>query len=178
MRQSGSLSLWERVRVRVVIGRTVFHTLTPALSQRERVYSFQLAPPGDDFMRFRVLLSRALRLRCPLCGQGRLFRKWLIMHAACPHCGATFEREPGFFLGSIYINYGLTALIVAIAYPLLLFNGVVGKRTLLIGALAFTVVFPIFIFPWARSLWLGFDQWRDPRPGEITSAGERGASAP
>jgi hypothetical protein len=89
------------------------------------------------------------------------------MHKHCPHCGAIFEREPGFFLGSIYINYGLTALIVAISYPLLLFNGMVKETPLLIGAVAFTVVFPILLFPWARSLWLGFDQWHDPRAGEV-----------
>jgi uncharacterized protein (DUF983 family) len=118
-------------------------------------------------MRFIRLFSRALRLRCPLCGQGKLFRGWLQMHARCPHCDIPFEREPGFFLGSIYINYGLTALIVAIAYPVLLFQQIVAETPLLAGALAFTIAFPILIFPWARSLWLGFDQWRDPRAGEV-----------
>jgi uncharacterized protein (DUF983 family) len=117
-------------------------------------------------MRFFILLGRALRLRCSLCGRGKLFRAWLLMNRQCPHCGVTFEREPGFFLGSIYINYGLTALVVAIAYPLLLFNGIVKETPLLIGAVAFTVLFPIFVFPWARSIWLGFDQWHDPREGE------------
>jgi hypothetical protein len=85
------------------------------------------------------------------------------MYPRCEECGATFEREPGFFLGSIYINYGLTALIVAIAYPLLLFRGGYNEQRLLIGAVAFTVAFPILLFPWARSIWLGFDQWNDPR---------------
>jgi uncharacterized protein (DUF983 family) len=117
-------------------------------------------------MRFFVLLGRALRLRCPLCGQGKLFRGWLAMNENCPHCGVKFEREPGFFLGSIYINYGLTALIVAIAYPLLLFGGIVRETPLLIAAVAFTVLFPLLLFPWARSLWLGFDQWHDARDGE------------
>src|SRR5262245_11384205 len=117
-------------------------------------------------MRFLTLLGRALRLRCPLCGQGKLFRRWLRMHEKCPHCGVKFEREPGFFLGSIYINYGLTALIVAIAYPLLLFVGNVPEKPLLIGAVAFTVGFPILLFPWARSLWLAFDQWYDRRQSE------------
>jgi hypothetical protein len=88
------------------------------------------------------------------------------MHERCPHCDVKFEREPGFFLGSIYINYGLTALIVAVAYPLLLFAWNVPERQLLLGAVAFTVIFPILIFPVARSLWLGFDQWHDPREGE------------
>jgi len=116
--------------------------------------------------RFLLLLGRALRCRCPLCGRGQLFRNWFAMYPRCEHCGATFEREPGFFLGSIYINYGLTALIVTIAYPLLLFRGGVNEQRLLIGAVAFTVIFPILLFPWARRIWLGFDQWNDPRTGE------------
>ena len=118
-------------------------------------------------MRFRVLFSRAMRLRCPLCGQGRLFRSGLVMHDACPYCGVKFEREPGFFLGSIYINYGLTALIAIVAAFVLRFRFNIPQNPLLIGAMAFTLLFPLLIFPWARSLWLGFDQWRDPRPGEI-----------
>lgn len=117
--------------------------------------------------RFWMLLGRSLRLRCPLCGQGKLFRWWLAMNANCPHCGVKFEREPGFFLGSIYINYGLTTLIVAIAYPVLLFGYGLPETPLLAGSLAFVILFPILIFPWARSLWLGFDQWRDPQEGEI-----------
>jgi uncharacterized protein (DUF983 family) len=119
------------------------------------------------FRRFWILLGRSLRLRCPLCGRGRLFHHWLVMHRACPSCGTKFEREPGFFLGSIYINYGLTALIVSVAYPILLFNQVVAERPLLVGSLAFVAVFPVLIFPWARSLWLGFDQWHDPQDGEL-----------
>jgi uncharacterized protein (DUF983 family) len=121
-------------------------------------------------MRFWILLSRALRLRCPLCGEGKLFRNWLVMHRQCPYCGVTFEREPGFFLGSIYINYGLTALIVAVAYPLLLFVWQMPEQPLLIGAVAFTVIFPVLLFPWARSLWIGFDQWHDRREGEVGTA--------
>ena len=80
-----------------------------------------------------------MRLRCPLCGEGKLFRGWLRMNAECPHCGLKFEREPGFFLGSIYINYGLTALIAAITYPVLLFQWQVPETPLLLGAVAFTV---------------------------------------
>jgi uncharacterized protein (DUF983 family) len=116
--------------------------------------------------RFLILLGRALALRCPLCGQGRLFRG-LAMNERCPHCSVIFQREPGFFLGSIYINYGLTALIVAVAYPVLRFYYQWPKMQLLAGSLAFVVVFPILIFPWTRSLWMGFDQWHDPRDGEV-----------
>jgi hypothetical protein len=94
------------------------------------------------------------------------------MHKNCPHCGVSFEREPGFFLGSIYINYGLTVLIISIAYPVMLFQYQVPERYLLTGALAFAVLFPLLLFPWARSLWLGFDQWHDPQPGELDVHGQ------
>jgi uncharacterized protein (DUF983 family) len=65
-----------------------------------------------------VLISRALRLRCPLCGTGQLFRTWFKMKPACAHCRLKFEREPGYYLGSIYINYGLTAVLMTLGYML------------------------------------------------------------
>ncbi|MCO6456134.1 MAG: DUF983 domain-containing protein [Pirellulaceae bacterium] len=117
-------------------------------------------------MRFRTLLWRSCRLRCPLCGQGRLFENWFRMRPQCPHCDGDLQREGGFYLGSIYFNYGLTALIVAIAYPVLLFNRVLPSHVLLPLALVFVVLFPIWFFRYARSLWLGFDQYWDPRQGE------------
>lgn len=118
-------------------------------------------------LRFRMLLFRALRLRCALCGQGKLFAGWFKMNSACPHCNATFEREPGFFLGSIYFNYGLTSLICAITYPVLLFNRLVSNNVLIGVTMTFAVLFPIWFFRYARALWLGFDQYMDPRAGEM-----------
>jgi hypothetical protein len=85
------------------------------------------------------------------------------MQERCPACGHSFEREPGFFLGSIYFNYGLTALIIAVVYPVLLFGYAVDESKLLIGSLLFSVAFPMWFFRYARSLWLGFDQFADPR---------------
>lgn len=91
-------------------------------------------------------------------------RSWIRMNERCPECGIRFEREPGFFLGSIYFNYGLTTLIVAVTFPLLLFNGIADAQTLLFASLGFVLVFPLLFFPFARSLWVGHDQYWDPRP--------------
>jgi hypothetical protein len=44
------------------------------------------------------------------------------MFPHCVYCGLRYERETGYFLGSIYFNYGLTAMLVAIGYPLLVFG--------------------------------------------------------
>ncbi len=118
--------------------------------------------------RFWLLVFRSLRLRCPVCGTGKLFRGWFKMHDVCPSCGVAFEREAGFYLGSIYVNYGLTALVVAIGYPVLLFNQVLSEGLLLAIALAFSILFPIWFFRYARALWLGFDEFCDPR--EVVTA--------
>lgn len=86
------------------------------------------------------------------------------MRAACDDCGRVFEREPGFFLGSIYFNYGVTALLVSVAYPILLFRGILTSKGALAVTMAWAVIFPILFFRHARSLWLGFDELYDPLP--------------
>ena len=85
------------------------------------------------------------------------------MHEHCEHCGMRYQRSPGFFLGSIYFNYGLTALILVATYPALLFTKTVDSQVLLWSAFAFVLLFPLWFFRYARSLWLGFDQFCDPR---------------
>ena len=65
-------------------------------------------------MRLLTIIKRSCRLRCPGCGGDKLFHGWFRMHAACQQCGRKYERAPGFFLGSIYFNYGVTALLVVV----------------------------------------------------------------
>lgn len=116
--------------------------------------------------RFRKLVKRALLWKCPACGRGDLFRGLLLMQPRCASCGLPFQPEPGFYLGSIYINYGLTALITTTIYVgLLLTQGPPGRATQ-VSLLAFAVIFPVLMHRHARSLWLGFDQWLDPRGQE------------
>jgi uncharacterized protein (DUF983 family) len=114
-------------------------------------------------MRLWQILGRSLRLRCPACGRGKLFAGWFSMHAKCEPCGLPFEREPGFFLGSIYVNYGLTAALVTAGYFALFFSDTLSDRQRLWLLVAFSVMFPLWFFRYARSLWLGFDQLFDPR---------------
>jgi len=92
------------------------------------------------------------------------------MHQHCEHCGLKFERAPGYFLGSIYFNYGLTALIIAVGYPLLHFAAGMPPRPLLFVGLTFSVLFPLCFFRHARSLWIGFDQFFDPSHPEVSTA--------
>src|SRR5437867_509129 len=50
------------------------------------------------------ILRRGLKLKCPDCGLGPLYRKAFRMHTHCEYCGLIYEREQGYFVGAIYIN--------------------------------------------------------------------------
>jgi uncharacterized protein (DUF983 family) len=113
-----------------------------------------------------ALLWRALRLRCPKCGRAEIFRGWFAMNDRCPACGRLFNRSPGYFLGSIYFNYGLTAVLVVIAYFSLYFSQLMSGTPLLTTLTVFIVLFPLWFFRYARSLWLALDEALDPWPNE------------
>ncbi len=56
-----------------------------------------------------------LREKCPNCDKGDVFKNTPIfqlpvMHERCPDCNYYFDREPGYFLGAMYISYGLAVL--------------------------------------------------------------------
>lgn len=84
------------------------------------------------------------------------------MHERCAACDLKYEREPGFFLGTIYFNYGLTSLVSAIAYPIAIFALKLPRTPTIVVIVAFVILFPMWFYRYARSLWLGFDQLVDP----------------
>jgi rubredoxin len=57
----------------------------------------------------RILL-RGVKLRCPDCGLGPLYRSPFRMHAQCEYCDLIYEREQGYFIGAIYLNVIATDL--------------------------------------------------------------------
>jgi hypothetical protein len=79
------------------------------------------------------------------------------MHDACAGCGASFRRESGFYLGSIYINYGVTVIVTGALYALLVLVGGTSHETALTVCLAVAVALPILFFRHARSLLLALD---------------------
>lgn len=131
-------------------------------------------------MSFRGHIMAAARMRCPRCGKGRLFLGPFKMHQKCGTCQLDLLREPGFWLGSIYFNYGVTALILVAGYCWGLFGLRMNNDLLLILGGVFAVLFPLLFFRHARSLWLALDQWADPvlAPACDTNWDDRNGSSP
>src|SRR5262249_10240143 len=103
------------------------------------------------------VLRRAIALRCPRCGRTPLFASWTRMHASCSACGMRFEREKGYFIGAIYVNYAFTiavslggVLVIDALFPIPL------AAQLAIGVTS-ALVIPLLGFRHARSLWLALD---------------------
>ena len=79
------------------------------------------------------------------------------MQPACASCGLDLKREPGFYLGSIYVNYGVTALATIVLYGALVLLGGWSAERALVACLAAAVLLPLWLFRYARALLLAID---------------------
>jgi len=88
------------------------------------------------------------------------------MNEQCLNCGRKFNRAPGYLLGSIYFNYGVTALLVVVFYCSMFFAEAMTGKQLIIVLTLFIFLFPLWFFRYARALWLAFDEKFDPWPND------------
>ena len=108
-----------------------------------------------------------LRQLCPRCRAARIFRKSIFtgfprMYELCPNCGLKFEREQGYFLGAMYISYGLALVtIVAIALLLWAFTSWSMQKITLWAILLFLPLAPALTL-FSRVLWIYLDRTIDP----------------
>ncbi len=79
------------------------------------------------------------------------------MYPECLSCDLRFEREQGYFVGAIYINYAATVSIMIAGYFLLEYavKPPLGAQLLIWSA--FGIAFPVVFFRYSRSLWLSLD---------------------
>jgi hypothetical protein len=107
-------------------------------------------------MNFRTVLGRSLRLRCPSCGGDRVFTGLLGVKERCGACGFNCRPEGGYYLGAIYINYGVTALAaLAIGLPFAMSDIATG----IVAGSVVALVVGIGFFQFSRALWLGVMFW-------------------
>ena len=111
-------------------------------------------------------LTGILQQLCPRCRQGKVFRRSVFlfpgMYERCAACNLKFEREPGYFLGAMYIGYALAlATIVAFSFLLWWFFRWAFQTVVVAGVLLFLPFAPALTIM-ARVLWIYLDQAIDP----------------
>ena len=84
------------------------------------------------------------------------------MRERCPVCRLKFEREQGYFLGAMYISYGLALLIMALfATGLWAVTGWRLEKLAVASLVPFVPLTPT-ISRLSRILWIYLDQSLDP----------------
>ncbi|MEO6499031.1 MAG: DUF983 domain-containing protein [Mucilaginibacter sp.] len=54
-----------------------------------------------------------VQAKCPRCRRGDMFANGMYnltgqnMYKTCPHCGMTYEREPGYFYVAMFVSYAM-----------------------------------------------------------------------
>ncbi len=117
-------------------------------------------PPPAGFGRAFRLCGRALRLRCPHCGRGKLFDRWVRMRRRCHRCGLILERgEADYFIGAYLVNLIIAELIVVAAMLVVLVATwpAVPWQTMLWAIVFLTIPAVVCTYPFSRSLWLAID---------------------
>ena len=113
-------------------------------------------------MFFRKLWA-LVRQRCPRCLRGPVYRALLEMHDRCPSCGLLYEREPGYFMGAMYVSYGMaTILIGLIMYLLHLALPAWDLGIIVLMATGLFLPIAPMVSRYARLIWMYFDHWAWP----------------
>lgn len=99
------------------------------------------------------IIARGLRNCCPNCGDRTLFTpgRPFQLNRTCPTCGLKLEREEGFFLGAMALNYGLTCFAFLLPTVLLWYLGVLGDKVAIGVALVGSFLVPLALYRSSRS---------------------------
>jgi uncharacterized protein (DUF983 family) len=113
------------------------------------------------------IFAGILHQLCPRCRMGSIFRSSIFrgfppMRESCPVCRLKFEREQGYFLGAMYISYGLALFIIAVfATGLWALTGWRLEKLVVASLVPFVPLTPT-ISRLSRILWIYLDQSLDP----------------
>ncbi|HEV2831659.1 MAG TPA: DUF983 domain-containing protein [Hanamia sp.] len=105
-----------------------------------------------------------LTLRCPRCRRGDMFRNKnpykklslhniLNMYDHCPVCRQKYELEPGFWIGTSYVSYGVMVAISAISFMIWwLIVGISVDDNRVFYWIIFNGLLLLFLQPWVMRL--------------------------
>jgi uncharacterized protein (DUF983 family) len=99
------------------------------------------------------IISRGVANRCPNCGGKTLFRPdaTFQLNETCPQCGLKFEKDEGFFLGAMALNYGVTLVAFLVPIGLCWYGGILGNTASTVLAIAAAVIVPVVLYRSSRS---------------------------
>jgi hypothetical protein len=77
----------------------------------------------------------------------------------CPGCGLRFEREEGYWVGAVIVNFAVTELAFAVVFAagLTIYWPDVPWGWLTFVAVAVNAVVPLIFYPFSKTIWVALD---------------------
>lgn len=99
------------------------------------------------------IIARGLANHCPNCGGRTLFKPGTLFELAeaCPACGLRYEKDEGFYLGAMSLNYGLTLVLALTPLAGLWYAEILSGRTAVVLAVVLSVATPLALYRSSRS---------------------------
>lgn len=120
----------------------------------------------DSTIKKQSFISNVYNEKCPKCKSGQVFVQnqstfsLPVMFDKCANCNYRFEREPGYFIGAMYLSYGLSVFQGGIIFLLCYFflpNLAIQWTVSLI--LLTLILFAKKNYKWSRILYLYIFPW-------------------
>jgi uncharacterized protein (DUF983 family) len=106
-------------------------------------------------------------MRCPRCRRGPIYESAFVLHKSCPVCSLVYEREPGYFVGALYVGYTFGILILGtITLAGSWIFPEVDLGWIVLGAVVVFVPFVPATTRYARVLWMYVDRTIWPQSGD------------
>ncbi len=108
-----------------------------------------------------TMLRWGATLRCPRCGQGKLFERYFTLIDDCPRCGLHFEREPGYFAGALAVNIALVGAVFFVAFMAAIIAigpAEISVLPMLMIILPIMALGPVVFYPFSKTLWMAVDR--------------------
>jgi len=84
------------------------------------------------------------------------------MNGTCPKCGLRFEREPGYFVGAMYVSFAFSLpVMLALVFAYWRIGHLRYEWALLCAAVTFLPFIPLVVRK-SRVIWIHLDRTLDP----------------
>jgi uncharacterized protein (DUF983 family) len=121
-------------------------------------YDIKAIVRHDGYYNRDMQLWSLLRLRCPICGVGKLFHGYFDSPERCPNCGYYFIRETGYFLPHVVIGYGVTVLLALGSWPVMKYVLGIESPTITLGVMiGVALFFGTWFVRYSKAIWLALD---------------------
>ncbi|MBL9217485.1 MAG: DUF983 domain-containing protein [Opitutaceae bacterium] len=99
------------------------------------------------------IITRGLANRCPNCGGRTLFKAGTLLELdrSCRDCGLKLEKDEGFFLGAMAINYGVTCVGLLTPVAALWYLGALSGKVAIGLVLGLGLIAPVALYRSSRS---------------------------